>query len=47
MSNGVTFLLRSAIDAEKYLANNKSPIILGQKRWINYERTSKILFNKI
>ena len=47
MSNGVTFLLRSAIDADKYLAHNKSPIILGQKRWINYERTSKILFNKI
>ena len=47
MSNGVTFLLRSAIDAEKYLANNKSPIILGQKRWINYERSSKIFFSKI
>jgi hypothetical protein len=47
MSKGVTFLLRSAIDAKKYLANNKSSIILGQKRWINYQRTSKIFFDKI
>jgi len=47
MNNEVTVLLRSAFDAEKYLARKKSPIILGQKRWNDYERTSKIFFNKI